>query len=60
MLRSKTMGFAVLIAVLGILEQNGAVLTKFVGAENIGVVMMVISAVVAILRVFTSQPLSEK
>lgn len=60
MLRSKTLWFAVLLAVGGILEQSQALVTQLVGQQNTGLVMLVISVVVAVLRVITTQPLSQK
>jgi hypothetical protein len=60
MLKSKTLWFAVLLAVGGILEQSQALVTQLVGQQNTGLVMLVISVVVAVLRVITTQPLSQK
>jgi hypothetical protein len=60
MLKSKTLWFAVLLAVGGILEQSQALVTQLVGQQNTGIVMLVISVVVAVLRVITTQPLSQK
>ena len=60
MLRSKTLWFSVLLAVLGVLEQSQALVTQLVGQQNTGLVMLVISVVVAVLRVITTQPLSQK
>lgn len=60
MFKSKTIWFAVLLAFLGALEQSTSVVTQFVGPENSGFVMLVISVIVAVLRVVTTQPLSAK
>ena len=60
LLKSKTLWFAVLLAVGGILEQSQALVTQLVGQQNTGLVMLVISVVVAVLRVITTQPLSQK
>jgi hypothetical protein len=60
MLKSKTLWFAALLAVGGILEQSQALVTQLVGQQNTGLVMLVISVVVAVLRVITTQPLSQK
>ena len=60
MLKSKTLWFAVLLAVGGILEQSQALVTQLVGQQNTGIVMLVISVVVAVLSVITTQPLSQK
>jgi uncharacterized membrane protein len=60
MFKSKTIWFAIFLAVAGILEQSQAVITQFVGQQNTGLVMLVISIVVAILRIVTTQPLNAK
>jgi len=59
-LKSKTLWFALLIAVGGILEQSQAVVTQIVGPANTGWVMLVISVGVAILRIITTQPINQK
>lgn len=60
MLKSKTLGFAVALAILGVLEQSTSLVTQVVGQSNVGFVMMAISVVVAVLRVYTTQALSDK
>lgn len=60
MLKSKTIAFSVLLAVLGVLEQSQGLVTQIVGASNVGAVMVAISVAVAVLRVYTTQALSEK
>jgi len=59
-LKSKTLWFAILIAVGGILEQSQAVVTQIVGPANTGWVMLVISVGVAVLRIITTQPINQK
>ena len=59
-LKSKTLWFAILIAVGGILEQSQAVVTQLVGPANTGWVMLVISVGVAVLRIITTQPINQK
>jgi hypothetical protein len=59
-LKSKTLWFAILLAVGGVLEQSQSVVTQLVGPENTGIVMLGISVGVALLRVVTTQPLSKK
>ena len=59
-LKSKTLWFALLIAVGGIMEQSQAVVTQIVGPANTGWVMLVISVGVAILRIITTQPINQK
>lgn len=60
MIKSKTLWFSVLLALLGVIEQSSSLVTQIVGPENSGLVMVVISVIVAVLRVVTTQPLSEK
>ena len=59
-LKSKTLWFALLIAVGGILEQSQAVVTQIVGPANTGWVMLDISVGVAVLRIITTQPINQK
>ena len=59
-LKSKTLWFAILIAIGGILEQSQAVVSQIVGPANTGWVMLVISVGVAILRIITTQPINQK
>lgn len=59
-LKSKTMWFATFIAVAGVLEESQHVVTQLVGPEKTGALMLFISAGVAVLRIVTTQPLSEK
>jgi len=60
MFKSKTIWFAILLAVGGILEQSQSVITQLVGAQNTGLIMLVISIIVAVLRIVTTQPISAK
>jgi len=59
-LKSKTILFSLLLAVLGAVEQNTAMVTSLVGPQNTGLAMLVIGAIVAALRTVTTKPLSEK
>ena len=59
-LKSKTMLFSLLLAVLGTVEQNTTMVTSIVGPENTGLAMLGISVIVAILRIVTTEPLSAK
>ena len=59
-LKSKTLWFSISLAVLGALELQRDFLRDVVGAENFGVVMIGISLVTAVLRIVTTQPLTEK
>jgi hypothetical protein len=59
-LKSKTMWFNAAIAVVGVLEMQQAVLTQYVGPQNIGAVMMGLAVIGALLRVITTSALSDK
>ena len=59
-LKSKTLWFSAALAMLGALEMQGAYLREVVGPENFGLVMILISATTAVLRIVTTQALSEK
>jgi len=64
MLRSKTLRFAILLAVLGVLEVNGSLLRGFLnpllGETWAGMVLLLVSVVVAVLRIVTTKPLADK
>ena len=64
MIRSKTLRFAVLLAVLGVLEVNGSLLRGFLnpvlGETWAGMVLLLVSVVVAVLRIVTTKPLADK
>lgn len=59
-LKSKTMWFAMALAVLGVFEQSSGLIRQMVGEANFGAVMTGISVAIAVLRVITTQPLSDK
>lgn len=63
-LKSRTLMFALLLAVFGVLEASmgvlNSVLTPIVGPAAFGVFTVVVSIIVAVLRVITTQPLSAK
>ena len=59
-LKSKTMMFALALAIFGVLEMNLKVFAHHLSPELFGAFSILISMIVAILRVFTTIPLSEK
>lgn len=59
-LHSKTMWFAVVLAILGVLEQSSGLIRAWVGEANFGLVMFVIAILAALLRVLTTLPLADK
>jgi hypothetical protein len=59
-LKSKTIWFSIILAVCGVLEQSQGALTALIGASNTGFLLLIVSMVMAYLRILTTQPLSEK
>ena len=59
-LKSKTMMFALALAVFGVLEMNLKLFATNMTPELFGVFSIVISVIVAILRVLTTMPLDKK
>ena len=59
-LKSKTILFSIVVAVLGVLEQSQAALSAAFGPENSGLIMICISVITVGLRIITTMPLSEK
>ncbi len=59
-LKSKTAWFGLLIAILGTLQDQIALLTQIVGADNIGKVVSAIGVLVMILRGLTNGALEDK
>jgi len=59
-LKSKTMMFALALAVFGVLEMNLKVFAPHLSPEFFGAFSILISVIVAVLRVFTTIPLNEK
>ena len=58
-IKSRTLQFAALVAVLGVLEINLGLLEDALG-DWYGIVFIVISMITAFLRVVTIAPLSDK
>jgi uncharacterized membrane protein (DUF485 family) len=54
------MWFALALAVLGVIEMNVKFFTAYMTPELFGVFSISISIIVAVLRIFTTLPLSEK
>jgi protein-S-isoprenylcysteine O-methyltransferase Ste14 len=59
-LKSKTMLFALLLAVLGVIQTSMEVFTPYISAQSAGVLTLIISLAVAVLRVLTTTSLGEK
>jgi hypothetical protein len=58
--KSKTMIFAVLLAVLGVLQASMDVFTAYLTPQGVGIATMIVSMVVAVLRILTTTSLGEK
>lgn len=59
-LKSKTMLFALALAILGVLQASMEVFTPYLSAQAAGLLTLVVSLAVAILRVLTTMPLQDK
>ena len=59
-LKSKTLWFALALAVFGVVELQIKVFASYMSPEAFGIFNIVVGLVVAVLRVFTTLPLSEK
>lgn len=60
LVRSRTMIFAALLAALGVIETQFRLIAHLIPAELHGLVLIVIAVAVAVLRVVTTKPLSER
>lgn len=58
--KSKTMMFALALAIFGVIEMNLKVFAPHLSPEFFGWFSILISVIVAILRVFTTLPLDKK
>lgn len=59
-LKSKTMMFALALAILGVLQASMDVFTPYLTPQASGLLTLIIGLAVAILRVLTTVPLSDK
>ena len=59
-LKSKTMWFALALAVLGAVEMNLGLFEQYMTHKWFGVFSIAVAVVVAVLRVITTVPLEEK
>lgn len=58
--KSKTMIFALALAILGVLQTSMEVFTPYISAQTAGVLTVIIGCAVAVLRVITTTSLVEK
>lgn len=59
-LKSKTLLFSLLLAVMGVVEANTQAFARFIGPDYFGLFVMVVSIITAVLRVLTRVPLKDK
>jgi hypothetical protein len=59
-MKSKTLWFALALAVFGVLEMNVKFFSNYLTPEIFGLFSIAISIIVAILRIVTTLPLNEK
>lgn len=60
MLKSKTMIFALLLAVLGVLQTSMEVFTPYISSQTAGMLTVIIGCAVAVLRVVTTTSIGDK
>ena len=58
--KSKTLMFALALAILGVVEMNVRVFSAYMTPTTFGFFSIGISIIVAVLRIFTTLPLSQK
>jgi hypothetical protein len=59
-LKSRTMLFALALAILGVIEMQAQLFAQYMTPELFGLFNILIAVVVAVLRVLTTVPLNEK
>lgn len=59
-LKSKTMLFALLLAVLGVIQTSLGVFTSYLTPQAAGIITVIVGIAVAVLRVLTTQSLGDK
>lgn len=59
-LKSRTIQFALLLAIFGVIEANLQFFAQYMTSQVFGYFAMAVGLVVAVLRVITTVPLSEK
>jgi hypothetical protein len=59
-IKSKTIVFSVILAVLGTIESQVGVLQPYMTKEVFGIISLTVASIIAVLRVITTTPLSEK
>ena len=52
--------FSILLAVLGVVEANVGVFQQYMTPQTFGIFSVAVGVIVAVLRVLTTVPLSEK
>lgn len=60
LIKSKTIRFSILLAMLGVVEANVGVFQQYMTPQTFGAFSVAVGVIVAVLRVLTTAPLSEK
>lgn len=60
LLKSKTMIFSILLAILGVIEMNMSVFSNYMTEETYGLFVIFIGVVTAVLRILTTTSISDK
>lgn len=58
--KSKTMIFAVLLAILGVLQTSMEVFTPYISSQSVGILTLLVGCAVAVLRVVTHTSIGDK
>lgn len=58
--KSKTIWFALALAILGVIEIQAKLFAPYMSPEAFGIFNITLGIIVAVLRVLTTMPLSEK
>lgn len=58
--KSKTMWFAAVLAVCGVIQANSGLITTLLGVHAASIILLVTGVIVAILRAVTTQSIPEK
>lgn len=59
-LRSKTIWLSMALSALGVLQASMDAFTPYISPQSAGLISVGVGAAVAMLRILTSQPLSDK
>ncbi len=60
LLKSKTMIFSILLAMLGVVELNMSVFSTYMTQEMYGIFVIVVGMITAVLRILTTSSIDDK